>query len=105
MSERFLVRFSLKYFLVDCCGGLPTGSMVPSMGAAVSYPAAFALAQRLKVLGYEDACVATITGKPALPNDIAAEPVDVQNEADVVWLGLRNKEGAKRAKGRSDVKS
>lgn len=86
MSERFLVRFSGKYFFHSCAGSQPTGVLVPSLGAVLSYDAAFEIAQRLQRLGYADACVATTRGLPAIDADInRANEVTFAEEINRVW--------------------
>ncbi len=85
MSERFLVRFSGKYFFHSCAGDKPTGVLVPSLAAVLSYDAAFEIAQRLQRLGYSDACVATTRGLPTLVADITEGTVTVTDEIDRFW--------------------
>jgi hypothetical protein len=85
MSERFLVRFSGRYFFHSCAGSQPTGVLIPSLGAVLSYDAAFEIAQRLQRLGYTDACVATTRGLPTLVADITRDAATVAEEIDCVW--------------------
>jgi hypothetical protein len=86
--QQFLVKIDWQLFFVEYRGGQPFGVKVPSLAASFSYEAAFKISRRLQGLGYECACVATIHGWPAMPNDILysnAHEASITAEVDKAW--------------------